>query len=556
MKTDLRTYVLILALAPSAAAQWVEQDCIATLEVVGPAAADTFGWLADTVGDVTGDGIGDIVSTAPLSGLGASAAGFVRVYDGVDGSVVWTRTGVAQSAILGYDLQVGDWNGDGVLDVFAGAPFAAGTGGHVWVLSGDTGVVLHQFNPGNVAGDAFGASIALGGDFDGDGTDDVAIGSIGYDPPGLVNAGRVYVYSGFDASLIATIDGPSIASGDAQLGTGLSFLGDVSGDGRDDLVAGHRHPSFFRGRALVYAFDGTQVGLVYLVDDVGMAWSLFGNHIEGGLDASGDGVSDFIVGDLPGSVADVFSGTDGSLLYTLDGNGEGGNFGSGELIPDLDGDGAAELLLGARANSVGATGAGKVFLYSGLSGTLLRTMTHTALNQRMGLSCRCIGDQDGDGTSDYVIAGTGGGTSGPPRGRFFVLKGVGDFPRFCTAAPNSTGAPTYIGASGSAVVSANDLVLHASPVPQGEFGLFFYGADPIQLPLGNGFRCVGGTPLFRLPVQAATGRVLSHAVDNTQGPAAALLVPGSTWHFQAFYRDPPAGGARFNLSDGLTVTFR
>jgi len=540
-------------LAPGAAAQWLEPDCLTTLEVEGRVPKDTFGWLADSVGDVTGDGIADVVSCAPLSSLAHGAGGFVRAFDAVDGSILWTQAGAETSAVLGYALEVADWNGDGVRDVFAGAPFASG--GVVSVFSGDTGALLRQFDAGALPGDGFGASIALGGDFDGDGRDDVAIGSIGYDPPGLSNAGRVYVFSGAGGALLAAIDGPAIASGDAELGTGLSFLGDVTGDGRDDLVAGHREPSFFRGQARVYSFDGAQAQLEYAVPDVGMPASLFGSHVHGGLDVDGDGRGDFVVGDLVGSVADVFSGLDGSPIHRLDGNGEGGGFGSGDLVPDVDGDGLADLLLGARKNGTGGSEAGKVFLYSGRTGSLLRTMTHTVPEHRIGLCCRCIGDQDGDGTADYVVSGTGGGTSGPPSGRVFVVKGNGPFARFCVATENSTGGSAYIGASGSASVAANDLALHASPVPVGRFGLFFFGESALQLPLGNGFRCVGGPALLRLPVETAQGSVLTHALDNGAPPALGRIVPGSTWHFQAWFRDPQAGGAGFDLSDGLTVTF-
>jgi len=545
--------VLVTALLsfPPLDAQWVEADCIDTLSIEGPVVSDTFGWITDSVGDVTGDGIGEIVSTAPLSG---NAAGLVRVYDGVTGDEVWSRVGGATSSILGYDIQIRDWNGDGILDVFAGAPFDA-NGGQVWILSGDSGALLFEFDPGNTPGDGFGASIAVDGDFDGDGIDDVAIGSIGYDPPGSANAGRVYVYSGVQGALITTIDGPAIPGGDGNFATGLSFLGDTNGDGRDDLVAGHREASFFRGRALVYAYDGTQAVLRYGVLDVGMAWSLFGNYIDGGRDLDGDGIGDVVVGDLPESEADVFSGADGSLLYTLDGSGEAGNFGSGELIPDVDGDGVADLLLGARANNAGATKAGKVFLYSGQSGTLLRTMTHDVTNNRMGLSCREIGDQDGDGALDFAISGTGGGTSGAPHGRFFVLKGASDFDRFCTSGLNSTGAPAYIGASGSASLSANDLRLHASPVPVDELGIFFFGENTTQLAVGNGTRCVAGPRLYRLNVQPASGSVLTSAFDNTVGAIASQLTPGSTWHVQAYYRDPAAGGFDFDFTDALSVTF-
>ena len=88
-------------------------------------------------------------------------------------------------------------------------------------------------------------------------------------------------------------------------------------------------------------------------------------------------------------------------------------------------------------------------------------------------------------------------------------------------------------------------------------GLFYYGQDQLQQPFGNGTRCVSGPQVFRLGVETADFfGLLSHSLDNTAppGPTGQILA-GSTWHFQAWFRDPAAGGAAFDLSDGYTVTF-
>ncbi|MFT4541108.1 MAG: hypothetical protein ACI841_000045 [Planctomycetota bacterium] len=125
---------------------------------------------------------------------------------------------------------------------------------------------------------------------------------------------------------------------------------------------------------------------------------------------------------------------------------------------------------------------------------------------------------------------------------------------YCQATPNSTGSPARISASGSASVAANDLVLRATPVPN-QPGIFYYGPNTIQAPFGNGFRCIGGTT-GRLPVVGGSAGVLTHGLDNTQPPSGATtILPSSTWYFQCWYRDPLAGGASFDLSDGLEVEF-
>lgn len=125
---------------------------------------------------------------------------------------------------------------------------------------------------------------------------------------------------------------------------------------------------------------------------------------------------------------------------------------------------------------------------------------------------------------------------------------------FCIATANSTGQPATISASGSASIAANDLVLHASPVPASSNGLFYFGPNETQVPFGNGWRCVAGTTL-RLGIVPASGGALTRVVNNTLPPAAGLLLPGTTWNFQAWFRDVAAGGSNFNLSNGLRVPF-
>ena len=93
-------------------------------------------------------------------------------------------------------------------------------------------------------------------------------------------------------------------------------------------------------------------------------------------------------------------------------------------------------------------------------------------------------------------------------------------------------------------------------VPDGQFGIFYYGANQVQVAFGNGFRCVGGGNLGRLPVTTSVGGVLTTAVDNTNPPYSAVtLTAGSIWNFQAWFRDPADGGAAFNLSNGLEIGF-
>jgi len=129
---------------------------------------------------------------------------------------------------------------------------------------------------------------------------------------------------------------------------------------------------------------------------------------------------------------------------------------------------------------------------------------------------------------------------------------------YCASTPNSSGSAAKMSSAGWESIEAGFLTLVAEPVPADQFGLFFFGPNQTQVPFGNGVRCVagGGQGLFRLPVvKSDSGGRLSHDLDFQAPPAATTLVQGTTWNFQGWFRDPAAGGASFDSSDGLTITF-
>ena len=99
-------------------------------------------------------------------------------------------------------------------------------------------------------------------------------------------------------------------------------------------------------------------------------------------------------------------------------------------------------------------------------------------------------------------------------------------------------------------------LFRAKPGTPNQFGLFFYGPNQTSVPFGNGILCVSGQ-LQRLSVSNSGSQgVLVHALDITSPPTGSgQILAGSTWNFQAWYRDPAAGGQLFNTSDGLTITF-
>ncbi len=125
---------------------------------------------------------------------------------------------------------------------------------------------------------------------------------------------------------------------------------------------------------------------------------------------------------------------------------------------------------------------------------------------------------------------------------------------YCVHRVNSTGAPANISFTGSTSITLNDLALHAAPVPD-KPGMFIFSRSIAQEPFGNGWLCLGN-PILRLPMVVAKNGRLDYAVDYTQLPPGASFLPGSSVHFQAWFRDPAAGGAQFSTSNGLMLRFR
>lgn len=124
---------------------------------------------------------------------------------------------------------------------------------------------------------------------------------------------------------------------------------------------------------------------------------------------------------------------------------------------------------------------------------------------------------------------------------------------FCVTSPNSVGPGATMGSSGSAKLYANDLVLTADGCPPSTFGLFFHGDQTQQIPFGNGVRCIGGNVLRVgiVPVNAMGSASLSFDASASALP----IPPGTRRYFQFWYRNTMAGGAGFNLSDGMSVRF-
>ena len=131
---------------------------------------------------------------------------------------------------------------------------------------------------------------------------------------------------------------------------------------------------------------------------------------------------------------------------------------------------------------------------------------------------------------------------------------------YCLQSENSTGAAALMTPSGSNSVLANDLVLTVGPAPVGQIGIVYYGPERTLHPAGDGFMCVAGgaSGLARLPFGVVDGSgTLTAALDNLSPPnAQSLITSGSTWRFQAYYRDPAGGASGINFSDAVEIVFQ
>jgi len=389
-------------------------------EWVGETKGDQYSWIARGIGDTDGDGVSDIVTSAPTFGANGRPAGpgKIYVYSGRSGKLLWSKVGSAAEG-LGTGLEgAGDVNRDGAGDVIAGAPGS----NHAYVYSGRDGTILFTL-AGRDSGEAFGQSASGAGDQDGDGHEDVIVGAPGNSAHGQ-GSGRAYVFSGRDGSLLLTIDGDS---------AGVSFGSIVAGRKggvRTPLVVGAPGAGP-RGGGRVYSYPAMSARPAFVIDaePTGQSLGAMFTSIVGDVD--GDRVpdvyaSDFSDGGKGPSTGRIYvhSGADGRRLLQLAGEQAGDGFGIGSAdVGDVNGDGHDDLIVGAWQYAGAAPSGGKVYLYSGRDGTLLRSITGRVPGETFGFDATGVGDIDGDGTIDFLLTSSWSNIRGFRTGRMFVISG-------------------------------------------------------------------------------------------------------------------------------------
>ncbi len=285
-------------------------DMIADLEIVGPASS-FFGQALSSAGDFNHDGYEDLLVGAPFYDVPATSAGAVLLYYGgpsPDTTVDHMFTGENESDYFGIAVAgVGDFNNDTYDDIAIGAYRADwesySNAGKVYLYYGSVSpeFTIDKILVGLADGERFGYAITSG-DFDGNGTSDIAVGAYSFDAAQL-NMGRIYLFDGGtdpDSINDMTITGTTKG---LKYGWSLSS-GLINDDIYIDLVMGtdgYAVDTFPTGQ--VYVFHGGPI-----MDDnyddsytLGrMANDYLGFSIYSGLDIGGDGNHEIIAG-MPGN---------------------------------------------------------------------------------------------------------------------------------------------------------------------------------------------------------------------------------------------------------------
>jgi len=289
------------------------------------------GGSVTTISDLNNDGKEDVLVGAwqhPAPTIQNSR----RVYalSGANGAILWSTPQVIPDANLFFGkslAEISDITNDGISDVIVGSPqlgSVAGVRGSVYLLDGSDGSMLQVIEAGNDTED-FGVSVASTQDLNGNGYDEIVIGSGSYDGAVSENVGKVFIYDSNSLELITSFEG-----NDAYDNFGLQVAIITNSLGKDRLlVSQHSQDNGYTGTIFSYNLETGSL----LWQRSGSQGSYLGSTLRAIPDINKDGHEDFIANSGVSPVffiptkAHVYDGKTGSLIWNVEGENQDDYFG-------------------------------------------------------------------------------------------------------------------------------------------------------------------------------------------------------------------------------------
>lgn len=348
-------------------------------------------------GDLDGDTLPDLVIAAPTISR-SSVPGQVKVLSLATGALLRTLQSHDGSGSFGRAIAVlRDCDRDYCDDLAIGAPLDGATPAQVQLRSVRTGEVIWTRQSERAS---FGMSLASLGDVNGDGIEDLVVGS----PPRQLlptDRGAAFILSGRDGSILREM---VAERGNTWYGACVAGAGDLDGDGCEDVLVGG---NLGNSPGSVTAISSKTGAILHSLADEDPTGD-FGSAVLSLGDTTGDGKPEFVIAApgissrrvLPGRVL-LVQGT-GEVAYAVLGEKPGDGFGATVcLLPNWRQDGRPAIAIAARQG--GPLGSGYVRVFDIASGRPLQTFYGNPSHARFGFELCALGDRDGDGYPDLGI---------------------------------------------------------------------------------------------------------------------------------------------------------